>query len=116
MRQTYIPDKETYQMYRSFFNQTGGGYNPGGYIYNNHQVGSGLGGFFRSALKFALPIGKKLLYKGWEIAKPEVTKVAKSGVDAAFRVASNKIKSASAKSQKKLDSIGQKRKIDALGS
>ena len=117
MRQIYVPDKETYQMYHSFFNnQNGAGYNPGGYVYNNHQVGGGLGGFFRSALKFAMPIGKKLLYKGWQLAKPEVKKVVKSGVGAVTRVAENKAKSLSNKSQKKLNSIGKKRKIDALGS
>ena len=116
MRQIYVPDKETYQMYHSFFNQSGAGYNPGGYIYSNHQVGAGLGGFFRSALKFALPIGKKLLYKGWEIAKPEVTKVAKSSAGALGRVVQNKVTSLSNKSQKKFDSIGRKRKVDALGS
>lgn len=117
MRQIYVPDKDTYKMYQSFFgNQTGGGYNSSGYIYSNHQVGGGLGGFFRSALKFAMPIGKKLLYKGWQIAKPEVKKVAKSGVDAFTRVAEDQLKSISNKSQKKLNSLGKKRKIDALGS
>ena len=87
-----------------------------GYIYNNHQLGGGLGGFYKSALKFAIPIGKKLLYKGWQIAKPEAKKVAKSGIDALTRVAQNQVQSISNKSQKKLNSIGKKRKVDALGS
>ena len=118
MREVYIPDKSTYKMYHDFFNssQVGGGYNSHGYIYSNQQVGGGLGGFFRSALKFAMPIGKKLLYKGWEIAKPEVKKIAKSGVDALTRVAEDQVKTTSARLQKKINSVGKRRKIDALGS
>ena len=59
MRQIYVPDKETYRMYHSFFNnQNGAGDNPGGYVYNNHHVGGGLDVFFRSALTFSMPIGK----------------------------------------------------------
>ena len=120
MRQVYIPDNDTRKMYKQFFNtQVGAGYNSQGYIYSNHQVGGGLGGFFRSALKFAMPIGKKLLYKGWELAKPEVQKIAKSGVDAFTRVAEEKIKSTSSKIQNKFDSAGKRpkrRKVDALGS
>lgn len=61
MRQIYIPNKETYQMYRSFFNQSGAGYNPGDYIYSSHQVGAGLGGILRSVMKLTMPIGKKLI-------------------------------------------------------
>ena len=118
MRELYVPDKSTYKMYHEFFNsnQVGNGYNTQGYIYNNHQVGGGLGGFFRSALKFALPIGKKLLYKGWDIAKPEVRKVAQSGVEAVARVAEQQVKSASGKLQKKFNTVGKRRKIDSLGS
>ena len=112
MRKVYVQDGGTYKMYHRFFNQDGGGYNSQGYIYNNHQVGGGLGGFFRSAMKFAMPIGKKLLYKGWEIAKPELKKVAQSGVEALTRVAENQ----STKVQKKLNSLGKRRKVDALGS
>ena len=40
-----------------------------------------------------MPIGKNLLYKGWQIAKPEVKKVAKSGVEAFTRVAEDEVKS-----------------------
>ena len=117
MRQVYVPDKDTYRMYQHFFNtQAGAGYNSQGYIYSNHQVGGGLGGFFRSALKFAMPIGKKLLYKGWELAEPEVQKIVKSGADALTRVAEEKIKTGSTKLQKKINSVGKRRKIDALGS
>ena len=118
MRQIYIPDKDTYKMYQDFFSggQHGAGYSTHGYIYNNHQVGGGLGGFFRNALKFAMPIGKKLLYKGWELAKPEVSKIAKSGADAFARVAENKVQQFSNKAQSKLNSFGKRRKIDALGS
>ena len=114
MRQVYVPDNSTYKMYHNFFheNQVGAGYNSQGYIYNNHQVGGGLGGFFRSAMKFAMPIGKKLLYKGWEIAKPELKKIAKSGVGALTRVIEDK----SSKVQNKLNSVGKRRKVDALGS
>lgn len=120
MRQVYVPDNDTYKMYKHYFNsQVGAGYNSQGYIYSNHQVGGGLGGFFRSALKFAMPIGKKLLYKGWEMAKPEVQKIAKSGVDAITRVAEDKIKTTSSKLQRKFNSTGKRpkrRKVDALGS
>ena len=112
-----MPDS-TYKMYHDFFNsnQVCAGYNSQGYIYDNNQVGGGLGGFFRSALKFAMPIGKKLLYKGWEMAKPEVKKIAKSGVDALARVAEDQLKIGSAKIQKKFNSAGKRRKVDALGA
>ena len=118
MRQIYVPDKDTYKMYQHFFSggQLGAGYSTQGYIYSNHQVGGGLGGFFRNALKFAMPLGKKLLYKGWEIAKPELKKVAKSGTDALVRVVEDKTQQFSNKTQKKLNSIGKRRKVDALGS
>ena len=118
MREVYVPDKSTYKMYHEFFNtsQVGGGYNSQGYVYSNHQVSAGLGGFFRRALQFAMPLGKKLLYKGWQIAKPEVKKIAKSGVDALARVAEDQVKTTSAKLQKRIDSVGKRRKIDALGS
>ena len=117
MRQIYVPNRDTYRIYQQFFNhQTGGGYGHGSYIYSNNQVGGGLGGFFRSALKFAMPIGKKLLYKGWELAKPELKKVAKSGTDALSRVAEDKLQQFSNKTQRKFNSIGKRRKTDALGS
>ena len=117
MREVYVPDKSTYKMYHDFFNpsQHGGGYSQG-YVYNNHQVGAGLGGFFRRAMQFAMPLGKKLLYKGWQIAKPEVKKIATSGANALTRVAENQVKTASAKLQRRIDSVGKRRKVDALGS
>ncbi len=120
MRKVYVPDNDTYKMYRQYFNsQVGAGYNSQGYIYSNHQVGGGLGGFFRSALKFAMPIGKKLLYKGWEMAKPEVQKIAKSGGDAFTRVAEDKLKTTSSHLQYKVTEVGKsstRRLVDALGS
>ena len=117
MREVYVPDKSTYKMYHDFFNQSqhGGGYSQG-YVYNNHQVGAGLGGFFRRAMQFAMPLGKKLLYKGWQIAKPEVKKIAKSGAGAITRVVEEKVNTASNNIQKRLDSVGKRRKVDALGS
>jgi len=117
MRQIYVPDRDTYKIYHQYFNnQAGGGYGHGSYIYSNNQVGGGIGGFFRSALKFAMPIGKKLLYKGWELAKPELKKVAKSGTDALTRVAEDKVQQLSSKAQRKFNSYGKRRKTDALGS
>lgn len=119
MRQSYIPDKHTYQIYKNFF-QTGSGYNGNGYIYSV-QNGSGIGGFLRSALKFAIPIGKKLLYKGYEMAKPELKNIANSAVKAATRVAENSISSTSSKVQNRINNIGKtkkrkRRKIDSLGA
>ena len=126
MRQAYIPDKRTYEMYKSFF-QTGSGYDTNGYIYSV-QNGSGIGGFLRNALKFALPIGKKLLYKGYELAKPELKKVANSAASAATRFAEKNISNASHSIQDRLNTVGRgkkrkvvkrkvvKRKVDALGS
>ena len=115
MRQTYIADGTTYKMYHSFF-QTGAGYDTNGYIYSN-QTGAGLGGFLRNAFKFALPIGKKLLYKGYELAKPELKKVANSATEAATRVATQGISDISQNIQRRLNSTGKrkKRKIDKLG-
>ena len=116
MRQTYIPNKGTFQMYKQFF-QTGSGYDPNGYIYTM-QNGAGIGGFLRSALNFAMPIGKKMLYKGYEMAKPELKKVGISAVDAATRVIQNKLENSSSKAQKHLNKIGKpkskkrRRKVD----
>ncbi len=53
------------------------------------------------------------------MAKPEVQKIAKSGVDAFTRVAEDKIKTASSQLQKKFNTVGKgskRRKVDALGS
>ena len=118
MRQIYVPNNDTYKLYQQFYNvgQTGSGYSTHGYIYANPQVGGGLGGFFRSALNYAMPIGKKLLYKGWDLAKPELTKVAKSGVDAIGRYAEEKVKGISNKAQTKLNSLGKRRKTDIFES
>ena len=118
MRHVYVPNNDTYKIYQQFFNdsQDGSGYNSHGFIYTGHQVGGGLGGFFRSALKFAMPIGKKLLYKGWELAKPELQEVAKSGAEALTRVAQDQVQQLSNKAKKKFSSLGKRRKVDILGS
>lgn len=118
MRQTYIPNKQTYQMYKTFF-QSGSGYDANGYIYSV-QNGSGIGGFLRQAFKFAVPLGKKLLYKGYDLLKPELKKVANSAVDAATRVAENTVSNTSSTVQKRLNKIGKakkrkRRKVDTLG-
>jgi hypothetical protein len=118
MRQIYVPYNDTYRIYKQFFHggQEGSGYSQG-YIYSNHQVGGGLGGFLRGIFNnYAVPLGKKLLYKGWDLAKPELKKVAKSGTDALTRIAQDQIDQFSSKAQKKFGSLGKRRKVDALGS
>ena len=57
-----------------------------------------------------------MLYKGLEIAKPEVKAIAKTGVEALTQVAEAKIKSASKRTQQKLKKVAKRRKLDALGS
>jgi len=114
MRQAYIPNKGTLQMYSKFF-QTGSGYDANGYIYTM-QHGAGIGGFLRNAVKFALPIGKKLLYKGFQLAKPELKKVGIAAIDAGTRV----VRKTSSKAQKRLNNIAKpkavkrRRKADIL--
>ena len=109
MKPVYFQNNaETHKLYEAFFNQKGSGYNSQGYIYNS-QVGAGLGGFFRSLLKVALPIGKKALYKGLEIAKPELKAIAKTSVNAVSRLAEEKIKTGSRKAQRKLNSVARKK-------
>ena len=128
MRNIYIPDKNTYQYYKSHF-QSGAGFNPQGYIFSTNQSGSGLGGFLRSVVKFATPLAKKVLYKGWNLAKPELKKIGGAAIAAGERKLTQKTAQAvnklnnygKAKTSRKRKSIKprkvtKKRKVDALGS
>lgn len=114
MRTVYIPDKNTYKLYADIFKDQRGSGLDGSYFYSA-QNGGGLGGFLRNLFKFAAPIGRKLVYKGYEIARPELHKIAASGADALSRVAEQKVQQISQSAQRRLNSIGRKRKADALG-
>ena len=82
------------------------------------QTGGGIGGIFKSLFKFASPliksVGRQAAIKGRAILEPELKKLVKSGVSASERWAQQKISKVSEKATKKLDSVGRKRKRDAL--
>lgn len=74
MRETYIPNQHTYNQYKTALN------NDYGYIYNV-QTGSGIGGFLKKMLNFIIPVGRSALHKGFELAKPELSKLANKGAE-----------------------------------
>ena len=75
MRQQYLPTQATRQHYQSVLNDDLGVYKV--------QSGAGIGGFLKKMIKYVVPIGKSLLGKGLEMAKPELKKLAAKGIDAA---------------------------------
>ena len=114
----YSVNEKTHQLYRQAI-QNGRGYSlPGeGYIYSV-QNGAGIGSFFKKILNFATPliksVGKQMLYKGGDLVKPHLKKVAIAGSEALTRVAEEKVNELSGKTVNKLNKIGKKRKTDAL--
>ncbi len=104
MRQQYISNQDTYNSYHSALN------NDYGYIYNV-QSGGGIGGFLKKVFNFIKPIGKSLLHKGLEAAKPELSKLANRGAEEATKYAVKQIGKAHIAVQKKLN---KKRKADSL--
>ena len=103
MRQKYIPTTETYKNYHSALN------NDYGYIYNV-QTGSGIGGFLKKMLNFIVPVGKSALQKGFELVKPELSKLAHKGAEELGKYTIKQIGNVEQRVQKKL----KKRKVDAL--
>lgn len=104
MRQQYIPDSKTYSNYHAALN------NDYGYVYNV-QTGGGIGGFLKKMLNFILPVGKSIVHKGFELAKPELSKLAAKGAEEASKFAVKKIGNLNTAAQKRLT---KKRKIDSL--
>ena len=107
MRQTYIPSQSTRQLYRSALNNDLGIYRV--------QSGAGIGGFFKKMFKYIMPIGKSMLSKGFEMAKPELQKLATKGINYAGQAAIKGIQSRVDRSQKTVNKrLAVKRKIDTL--
>ena len=103
MRQTYTPSSTSERLYRAALNNDLGIYHV--------QTGAGIGGFFKSIFKKIVPIGKSLLKQGFDLAKPELQKLASKGIEAAGSYGAKQL-------QRGLDSahkrVGTKRKKDAL--
>ena len=103
MRQTYTPSRNSESLYRAALNNDLGIYHV--------QTGAGIGGFFKSMFKKIIPIGKSLLKQGFDLAKPELQKLASKGIEAAGSYGAKQL-------QRGLDSahkrVGTKRKKDAL--
>ena len=78
MRQQYIPTQATRQHYQSVLNDDLGVYKV--------QSGAGIGGFLKKMIKYVIPIGKSLLGKGLEMAKPELKKAKAKAQDLAARI------------------------------
>eukprot|EP00116_Pleurobrachia_bachei_P017902 sb/3478164/ len=78
-------------------------------VYHN-QRGGGLGGFLRKIFRTVVPIGKSILKKGFEIAKPGLQTAGNELVGAASQYAAKQIATGA---NKLTDKIG-KRKRDAL--
>ena len=75
------------------------------------QSGAGIGGFLKKMIKYVVPIGKSLLGKGLEMAKPELKKLAAKGIDAAGSYAAKRVMSAVDKAHAR---AGTKRRKDSL--
>jgi len=103
MRQQYVPTQATRQNYRSALNSDLGVYKV--------QNGAGIGGFLKKMIKYAIPVGKSLLGKGLEMAKPELKKLAAKGIDAAGSYATKRVLSAVNKAHTR---VGTKRRKDSL--
>ena len=103
MRQQYVPTQATRQNYRSVLNSDLGVYKV--------QSGAGIGGFLKKMIKYVVPIGKSLLGKGLEMAKPELKKFAAKGIDAAGSYATKRVMSAVAKAHTR---VGTKRRMSAV--
>ena len=104
MRVHYIPTAETHRNYHSVIN------NDYGYIYNV-QSGSGIGGFLKKMLKTIIPIGKSILHHGYELAKPELSKIVNKGAEEISKQAVKTIGGLHMTVQNKLN---RKRNSDAL--
>ena len=77
MRQPYYPNHSDAQklFQQSLHNDLG--------VYSV-QRGGGLGGFLKSAFsKFIIPMGKSMVSKGFEMAKPELKRLAQKGITSA---------------------------------
>lgn len=100
--------------------QAGGGFVGNKYFYNaqDNQTGGGIGGIFKSLFKFAAPLvksaGKQIAIKAKDILEPEIKSLAKSGLNASERWLAEKVSKTSRKVDKKLNSIGRKRKRDTF--
>ena len=95
MRQVYHPTTDTHEHYRAAINNDLGIYHV--------QSGAGIGGFFKSLLKRIIPVGKSLLKKGFEAAKPALHDMAMSGVEEGTKFLTNQV-------QKKLKPKAKRRK------
>ena len=104
MRQTYTPTLATSQLYRAALHNDLGIYHV--------QTGAGIGGFLKKMMsKYVIPLGKSALQKGYEMAKPELKKLAHKGIDKAGNIATNQFNKGIDKLHKK---VGSKRSKDAL--
>ncbi len=82
MREIYHPTAATRQLYRTAINNDLG--------IHHVQSGAGIGGFFKSLLKRIIPVGKSLLKKGFEAAKPALHDLALKGIDEGTKYATKK--------------------------
>ena len=104
MRQTYTPTSATGQLYRAALNNDLGIYHV--------QTGAGIGGFLKKLMtKYVVPLGKSALHKGYELAKPELKKLVRKGIDATGNYATNQVVKGVAELHKR---AGTKRRKDAL--
>ena len=83
MRQIYHPTTDTHEHYRDAINNDLGIYHV--------QSGAGIEGFFKSLLKRIIPVGKSLLKKGFEAAKPVLHDVAMTGVEEGAKYATQQV-------------------------
>ena len=100
MRQIYYPNHSQAQklFQQSLHNDLG--------VYSV-QRGGGLGGFLKSAFsKFIIPMGKSMVSKGFEMAKPELKRLAQKGITSA---ADYGVKQINLKKNQLLNQAGVKR-------
>ena len=101
MREIYHPTAATRQLYRAAINNDLGIYHV--------QHGAGLGLFLKSFMKRVIPVGKSLLKKGFEAAKPVLQDLASQGIEAGQKYAEKQIKQTGEKLKSRV-----KRKKDGL--
>ena len=109
MRQPYVSTRDSHTLYHSALNDDLGIYRV--------QSGAGIGGFLKKMFsKYVIPLGKTVLKQGYEIAKPELKKVANNLGEAAVDWTTTKVKSGAKRLGQKTDSLvaKNKRKRDAL--
>ena len=103
MRVTYVPTQSTQELFRSALNNDLGVFRV--------QQGAGIGGFLRKIIKYVIPVGKSILRKGFDIAKPHLQEAAGQLLDSGVHQMNKQITSVVNQAHQR---VGSKRKFGTL--